>query len=192
MASSPRLPASVDRDRFEVGVNIAATPGAVVLRTELFELIRYAPQTPTVREQPLLIVPPMVNKYYLVDLALSAAWSSTWCARASRSSPCRGATRRPSTATGGWTRTPTARWRRSTPCWRSPAPSACIRGQLLGGALVSMLAARAGALGRLDAIGSITTGVSVLDSYRAGTASAFMGPEIAKLAVAGCRPQGVP
>jgi polyhydroxyalkanoate synthase len=53
-----------------------------------------------------------------------------------------------------------------------------------------MLAARAGALGRLDAIGSITTGVSVLDSYRAGTASAFMGPEIAKLAVAGVDRKG--
>ena len=55
---------------------------------------------------------------------------------------------------------------------------------------MSMLAARAGALGQLDAIGSITTGVSVLDSHRAGTASAFMGPEIAKLAVAGVDRKG--
>ena len=45
MASSPRLPASVDTEAFEVGVDVAATPGSVVLRTELFELIQYAPQT---------------------------------------------------------------------------------------------------------------------------------------------------
>ena len=69
MSSPPRLPASVDPTQFTVGENIAATPGAVVLRTEQFELIQYTPQTETVRTVPLLSVPPMVNRYYLVDLA---------------------------------------------------------------------------------------------------------------------------
>jgi hypothetical protein len=65
----PRLPAMVDTTKFAVGENLAATPGSVVLRTDVFELIHYAPQTEQVREIPLLFVPPTINKYYVLDLA---------------------------------------------------------------------------------------------------------------------------
>lgn len=68
-ASSPRIPAMVEPDAFKVGVDLGITPGAVVYRTEMFELIQYLPQTETVREVPLLIVPPTINKYYVLDLA---------------------------------------------------------------------------------------------------------------------------
>lgn len=68
-ASSPRIPAMVEPDAFRVGVELGITPGAVVYRTEMFELIQYLPQTETVRETPLLIVPPTINKYYVLDLA---------------------------------------------------------------------------------------------------------------------------
>jgi len=68
-ASAPRVPSMVEPDAFEVGVDIAVTPGAVVLRTDMFELIQYTPQTTKVRAVPLLIVPPTINKYYVIDLA---------------------------------------------------------------------------------------------------------------------------
>jgi hypothetical protein len=69
MASPPRIPSMVEPDAFKVGANLAVTPGAVVLRTEVTELIQYRPVTPAVRQVPLLIVPPTINKFYVTDLA---------------------------------------------------------------------------------------------------------------------------
>ena len=67
--ASGGMPRMVDRDAMKVGEHLACTPGAVVYRDEMFELLEYAPTTPTVRSRPLLMVPPEINRYYVLDLS---------------------------------------------------------------------------------------------------------------------------
>jgi polyhydroxyalkanoate synthase len=62
------LPAQVDTRKFAVGENLATTPGAVVYRNPVMELIQYAPVTEEVYARPLLIAPPQINKFYVFDL----------------------------------------------------------------------------------------------------------------------------
>jgi polyhydroxyalkanoate synthase len=68
-ATETAAPPRVAGGRLEIGSDVAATPGAVVLRTPVFELLQYLPQTENVREVPLVVVPPVMGRYYLADLA---------------------------------------------------------------------------------------------------------------------------
>ena len=63
------MPSMVDRKQFTVGKDIGATPGAVVCRDEMFELLQYTPATPKVRSIPVLMIPPQINRHYILDLA---------------------------------------------------------------------------------------------------------------------------
>ena len=57
-----------DTDAFKIGENIATTPGKVVYQNDLLQLIQYAPTTETVQKRPLLVIPPWINKFYILDL----------------------------------------------------------------------------------------------------------------------------
>src|SRR5438552_3859584 len=69
LANNGGMPSQVDMKAFQVGKDLSTSPGAVVFKNEVLELIQYKPMTPRVYSRPLLIVPPQVNKFYVMDLS---------------------------------------------------------------------------------------------------------------------------
>lgn len=69
MLHNHRMPRQVDTEAFQVGKNLATSKGSVVFRNAVCEVIQYEPQTEKVYARPVLIVPPQINKFYIVDLA---------------------------------------------------------------------------------------------------------------------------
>lgn len=67
-------PMKVDRSAFTVGKDLACTPGKVIFRNNLIEIIQYSPQTEQVHEIPILVSPPWINKFYIMDLAPKRSW----------------------------------------------------------------------------------------------------------------------
>jgi polyhydroxyalkanoate synthase subunit PhaC len=63
------MPSQVDSTPFRLGETLAVTPGSVVYRSDVLELIQYAPATADVRQRPLVVLPPQINKFYVLDLA---------------------------------------------------------------------------------------------------------------------------
>ena len=63
------MPSTVDARPFVVGRNVAVSPGTVVYRDEIFELIQYRPSTDSVFQRPVVVIPPQINKFYVLDLA---------------------------------------------------------------------------------------------------------------------------
>jgi len=184
LASAPRVPTMVAPDAYRVGVDLAVTPGDVVLRTEVFELIRYAPQTETVSAIPLLIVPPMINKFYAMDLAPGRSLVEYLVGEGIQ------------VYMVSW-RNPDARHAD----WGFDAYGQSVidaidatgaeRVHLLGtcsGGIVSALVAAH--LAGSDRLASFTLLVTMLDQERAGTAGAFADPALAQAAIAVSRAKG--
>ena len=192
MASRPRIPAMVDGRGFSVGGNLAVTDGAVVLRTPIIELIQYAPRTEQVRALPLLVVPPMINKFYIADLAPGRSMIEHWLDQGQQ------------VFTISW-RNPQAEHRE----WDldsyvgsvlealeaveeiTGAPRTHVLGLCAGGITSSVALAHLAAKGELhDRIAGVSLGVTLLDQERAGTVGAMVDPGTAEFAVAQSQRKG--
>jgi polyhydroxyalkanoate synthase len=185
MSSPPRIPAMVDTSAFEVGENLAVTPGSVVLRTPVFELIQYEPRTPRVHERPLLVTPPMINKYYVTDLAPGRsmiehaldqgqmAFAISW--------------RNPDERHADWdlgTYVQAVIDALDAIDRIVEADAVHVLGLCAGGIVATCTLAHLAAIGELDRIAGLTLGVTVLDNERSGMTGAFVDPATARMAVA--------
>src|SRR3954447_20692629 len=181
----PRLPSTVDTSRFAVGENLALTPGSVVLRTEVFELIQYAPQTEQVREVPLLFAPPTINKYYVLDLAPGRSMIE-WLLRQGQ----QGFTiswRNPDAEQGHFdldTYAQAVLEARDAAAAITRQPAVHLNGACSGGIIGAGLLRHLAADARLGEIARLSLLVCALDNERAGTASALTGREVAAAAIA--------
>ena len=185
LATSPRVPSMVPADAYQVGKDLAVTPGGVVHATDQFELIQYQPVTESVYRYPLLIVPPMINKYYIVDLAPGRSMVEFLVASGHQ------------VFVMSW-RNPDARHRD----WGLDTYGAALTDALAavkavtgaakahvcalcsGGIMTSMVAAHLAVTGQLDQLASLCLGVAVLDQTQAGTASAAIDETTAAAAMA--------
>ncbi len=174
-ATPPRVPSMVEADAFEVGKDIAVTPGAVVLRTDVFELIQYTPQTPKVHEVPLLIVPPTINKYYVVDLAEDRSMIEH-LVRGGQQVFCI-SWRNPDARHAAWDLDTygQAILEAMAACEAiSRQDKTSVLGICSGGMISSMLMAHLADIGELDRVASFSLMVTVLDQDRAGVTSALL------------------
>src|SRR3954454_12041226 len=181
----PRLPSTVDTSGFSVGENLALTPGSVVLRTEVFELIQYAPQTEQVREVPLLFAPPTINKYYVLDLAPGRSMIE-WLLRQGQQ-VFTISWRNPGAEQGHFdldTYAQAVLEARDAVAAITRQPAVHLTGACSGGIIGAGLLGHLAAEGRLGEIASRSLLVCALDNERAGTASALTGREVAAAAIA--------
>jgi polyhydroxyalkanoate synthase subunit PhaC len=191
LATPPRVPSMVEPDAFTVGEDLAATPGSVVFRTPVFELIRYTPTTETVRELPLIMVPPTINKYYIADLAPGRSIVEHYVNAGQQVFMI--SWRNPDERHAEWGLDTYGQAildamdavERATGQERVALQAFCS-----GGIITSMLMAHLAATGRQDRVAAMSLAVTVLDWARAGTISALMDAEAVKAATEKSRKKG--
>jgi len=191
MASAPHIPTMVEGGAFQVGKDLAVTPGSVVARTEVCELLQYQPSTPTVNEFPLLLVPPMINKYYVTDIAPGRSMIEFFVSQGYQVFVI--SWRNPGRQARGWDlNTYGDAVVASIGAAReiTKAPKVNIIGLCAGGILSSMVSAHLSATGRLDQVASLCLGVTLLDMTEAGTTVSFMDEAAAKASILASRARG--
>jgi polyhydroxyalkanoate synthase subunit PhaC len=185
MSRSPRLPASVDTSKFEVGGNLALSPGAVVLRTEVFELIQYRPRTDEVRELPLLFVPPTINRFYILDIAPGRSLVEHLVAQGQQVFVM--SWRNPDVGQGHFdldTYAQAVLEAREAVAEISHRPAVHVNAACSGGIISAVALAHLAATDALDGVAGLTLMVCALDNARAGDAAALASRELAAAAVA--------
>jgi polyhydroxyalkanoate synthase len=167
-------PRQVDTRPFRIGKNLAATPGKIVFKNDLMELIQYAPQTDKVRAVPVLASPPWINKYYVMDLAPGRSFLE-WAVQHQRTVFAI-SYRNPDPSMSGVTLDDYLiagpREAMDVIGEITGAPKIDIIGLCLGGALTAMLAAYLAEKGD-DRLGSITLLNTLLDYSEPGVLGAF-------------------
>ena len=191
MAVPPRVPSMVEPDAFEVGVDLAVTPGSVVLRTPVFELIQYRPATPAVRQVPLLIVPPVINKFYVMDLAPSRSMVEYLVGQGLQVFMI--SWRNPDARDAKWdldTYGQAILDAMDAAARITGSEQTALVGSCSGGIIAAMVAAHLAHAGQQDRIAALTLMVTVLDQARAGLAGAVIDERTARLAAASSRARG--
>jgi polyhydroxyalkanoate synthase len=185
LATSPRVPSMVPSDAYQVGKDLAVTPGGVVHATDQFELIQYQPVTETVYRYPLLVVPPMINKYYIVDLAPGRSMVEFLVSMGHQVFVM--SWRNPDARHRDWgLDTYGAALTDALAAVRAVSGAAKVHVCALcsGGIMTSMVAAHLAVTGQLDQLASLCLGVAVLDQTQAGTAAAAIDEKTAAAAMA--------
>jgi polyhydroxyalkanoate synthase subunit PhaC len=185
LATSPRVPSMVPSDAYQVGKDLAVTPGGVVHATDQFELIQYQPATESVYRYPLLIVPPMINKYYIVDLAPGRSMVEFLVSMGHQVFVM--SWRNPDARHRDWgLDTYGAALTDALAAVRavSGAAKAHVCALCSGGIMTSMVAAHLAVTGQLGQLASLCLGVAVLDQTQAGTAGAAIDEKTAAAAMA--------
>ena len=184
MRRPPRLPSMVDTSKFELGRNLATTPGAVIRREEEFELIHYAPQSEEVRAVPLLLVPPMINKFYIADLAPDRSLVEYLVQQGQQVFAI--SWRNPEAEHGSWgldTYAEAILTALDTACTVAASDQAQLLAFCGGGIAGACAAGHLAAVDEQDRLAGLTLGVCVLDNEQAGTSSALVNRDLARAAL---------
>src|SRR5271165_6867742 len=191
MAAPPRVPSMVQPDAFEVGADLAVTPGAVVLRTPVFELIQYRPVTQAVRQVPLLLVPPTINKFYVMDLAPGRSMVEYLVGRGLQVFMI--SWRNPDARHAKWdfdTYGQAVLDAMDAAARITGSEQAVLAGACSGGIIAAMVAAHLAHAGQQDRMAGLTLLVTVLDQGHAGLGSAVIDERNARLAAAASAARG--